>query len=309
MTDPFHDGERAVQELAGERDKALLNGKIIARAIPAAAAQFVATQEMALLASVDSQGRLWASGVQGSKGFARVSEDLRRVRIAFDPADPATGQFPLAETLTPGARLGMLFIDFATRRRLRVNGHIDERDTDGFWLAVEQAYPNCPKYIQQRTTVPREGVENRAIDVSEGSALSDTLRQWIGAADTFFVASAGPNGLDVSHRGGPPGFVRVHEDALCVPDYRGNSMFNTLGNLQRNPRAGLCFLDFERARQLQLTGEVRLDLAAGDPDGATGGTGRWWQFKPSRWWIAPIPWRYAWRFVEASPFNPRGPMP
>jgi hypothetical protein len=81
-------------------------------------------------------------------------------------------------------------------------------------------------------------------------------------------------------------------------------MFNTLGNFRIDPRAGLCFVDFEGGRQLQLTGVASLDLAAGDADGATGGTGRGWHFRPQRWMITPVRWRFAWRFIDASPLNP-----
>jgi hypothetical protein len=77
-------------------------------------------------------------------------------------------------------------------------------------------------------------------------------------ADTFFIATASEGGADVSHRGGPRGFVRVTEEAgatvLTFPDYRGNFFFNTLGNLHANPRAGLTLVDFATADVLMLTG-------------------------------------------------------
>ncbi len=70
------------------------------------------------------------------------------------------------------------------------------------------------------------------------------------------------NGVDVSHRGGKPGFVRV-DDArtLSAPDFIGNFFFNTLGNLTLNPRAGLLFIDFENGDLLYLavTAEILWD--------------------------------------------------
>ena len=86
--------------------------------------------------------------------------------------------------------------------------------------------------------------------VSEYAALSPDQRAWITAADTFFVAThAAGLGADVSHRGGHPGFVSVTDEGrLTWPDYPGNSMYMTLGNLELEPRAGLLFLDWDRGR-------------------------------------------------------------
>jgi hypothetical protein len=91
-------------------------------------------------------------------------------------------------------------------------------------------------------------------------------------ADTFFIATAVPpaqvgtsaaHGVDVSHRGGKPGFVRVQRgddgvDTLTVPDFAGNNMFNTLGNLQLHPRAGLLFVDFARGDRLHVAVDAEL---------------------------------------------------
>lgn len=62
--------------------------------------------------------------------------------------------------------------------------------------------------------------------------------------------------MDVSHRGGPSGFVQVDGDVLTVPDYPGNRYFNTFGNFLENPRAGLLFINFENGDLLHLTGEA-----------------------------------------------------
>lgn len=93
---------------------------------------------------------------------------------------------------------------------------------------------------------------------------------------------------------------------MTLPDYPGNGMFNTLGNLEVDPRAGLTAIDFERGVLVEMTGKARLAL---DPvrevTHATGGTGRYWTFDVERWRDSPIP--PAVRFgplVEASPYNP-----
>lgn len=176
-------------------------------------------------------------------------------------------------------------------------------------IAIDQAYPNCPKYIQRRTLAPAASSDKIGPgEIETGDALTPALQSWIGAADTFFVASAHPDGaVDCSHRGGAPGFVRLDGDELRIPDYPGNSRFNTLGNFRLNPRAGVAFLDFAASRQLKLTGHVSLNLNAGKVDGDahdTGGTGRWWTFTPAKWIVTPLNLSMRWDFVEASPFNP-----
>jgi hypothetical protein len=94
-----------------------------------------------------------------------------------------------------------------------------------------------------------------------GSQLSESQQQQISRADTFFIATDNPDrGADVSHKGGNPGFVRVVDpQRIAFPDYNGNSMFNTLGNLTVNPHAGLLFIDFDTGRTLQLSGRASID--------------------------------------------------
>ncbi len=99
------------------------------------------------------------------------------------------------------------------------------------------------------------------------SHLGDNEVSFIAEADTFFIASRSAQldqeessqGLDVSHRGGLPGFVRVvSRTELCFPDFSGNLLFNTLGNLEADPRAGLLFIDFRSGRMLQIIGRTRI---------------------------------------------------
>ena len=104
------------------------------------------------------------------------------------------------------------------------------------------------------------------------SALDDRQQDWIRRADTFFIATRDAEaGADASHRGGNPGFVHVVDGRrLAWPDYSGNRMFQTLGNLESDPRAGVLFPDFVRGRTLQLTGRATVDW---DPARANGFAG------------------------------------
>jgi len=304
LTDPYHEGERWVQEQTGERNTALSNGRNIGEQIPTAAKAFVAQQHYCFLGWADTEGQLWASFLAGPQGFATTDKCGKTLDLALADEAGVLRRIPPLAAVDIDDHIGALFVELTTRRRLRVNGRVKKIASSEFAIAVDHAYALCPKYIQRRKLAAAE--ENRRnADISVGEALTDPIINWIASADIFFVASAHPDGpTDVSHRGGKPGFVQVEDGVLTIPDYPGNSMFNTLGNLLLNPNAGLVFVDFGANRQLQLTGTARLDLDAGDIDGATGGTGRWWQFSTDRWITSPLNYAFQWEYIDESPFNP-----
>ncbi len=230
--------------------------------------------------------------------------DERTVRI---DATPFPGD-PLAGALQEGVgtQVGLLAIDLATRRRLRLNGEA-ERRTDDIYVRTRQVYANCPKYIQIREPKAGKaepGLQDRHAVRSRG--LTDEQRHFISDTDTFFIASVHPEGgSDASHRGGNPGFVRfLGEDALEFPDYSGNTMFNTLGNIAVNPNAGLLFLDFERGSTLQLTGEARIVWDAGRAVGFSR-TERVVEFGVEEVIETRGALPLRWRLEAYSPFNPR----
>jgi hypothetical protein len=137
-------------------------------------------------------------------------------------------------------------------------------------------------------------------------ALDSERTSLIRRADTFFVATAhATRGADASHRGGNPGFVKVlDQSTLRIPDYQGNSMFNTLGNLAVHPNAGLVFPDFENRRILQLTGRAEVLWDQADAANESGGTKRFWQFHTESWLETPLPASMGWEFLDYSPYNP-----
>jgi len=304
MQDPFHAGERAIQERVGERDLALLNGRLIASSIPAGARTFPEKQQYCAFGWAAPNGDLWATLLTGRAGFAVSDAAGSIVAFALEDAAEQLRDHPPFNAMRKGDNVGMLFIELATRRRLRINGAVAELAAARMTVNVREAYPNCPKYIQRRESSPSAALLSR-VKTRSGSALTEETRQWIRSADTFFVASGQPTGLvDCSHRGGKPGFTKLVNGDLRIPDYPGNSLYQTFGNLLLNPHAGLVFIDFEDNRQLQLTGETRLELEAGEIDGETGGSGRWWVFSPRNWVISPLNVPLAWTAGDQSPFNP-----
>ncbi|MEV8633367.1 pyridoxamine 5'-phosphate oxidase family protein [Streptosporangium sp. NPDC051023] len=286
-----HVGELAVQQRAGVRGKEL--GSARARPeIPAVAAEFLLRQRMLLIGAEDRDGRLWATVLTGEEGFAEAVDE-RTLVIGAVPGehDPLTG-------LEEG-EIGMLAIEPGTRRRMRVNGTV-HRQEGRLVVRTEQTYANCPKYIQARdVSEERGGLPGEA---TAGQTPTAGHRAWIERADTFFVATRAPGlGADLSHRGGNPGFVRMTgERRLVWPDYVGNSMYMTLGNLELDESCALLFLDWESGDALHLTGRARVDWDPGDVPGAQ----RLVEFDVDRFVHVRGASPLRWTFDGYSRFNP-----
>ena len=271
---PFHEGERALQARHGLAQRMEQVGRRVMReGMPDQHRAFFEELPFVLVGSVDHTQRPWASILTGEPGFLRSPDATSLVVHARPSSDD-----PLAEQLVPGAKLGLLGIQFDTRRRNRMNGRVQTVDDDGFSLTVEQSFGNCPKYIHQRPSQLRGSpAMQRGPVTKEGAWLSARAQEITAEADTFFIASASPElpgsedharGSDVSHRGGPRGFVRLERGidghVLVIPDYSGNYFFNTLGNLLLHPHAGVLFIDFDDGTLLQLTGSTELVLEGPD---------------------------------------------
>jgi predicted pyridoxine 5'-phosphate oxidase superfamily flavin-nucleotide-binding protein len=299
--DAYHEGEIALQERAGERAVALRNGAMITAAVRATAHDFLSQQRTVAVATHDDEGRLWASLWFGAPGFV-TTEDGHGVTIA--PL-PLLEDDPVCANLRIGRDLGMLAIELGSRRRLRINGHVDALTRDRADVVVRESFPNCPKYIQRRQLVEDTEGSPSAPSTS-GVLLDEPRRALIQRTDTLFVASRHPErGADASHRGGGPGFVHVLDDhTLRIPDYPGNSMFQTLGNLAIEPRAGLVMVDFARGRLLSLTGTTRLSFGVEPQGHPTGGTARAWELSVDRWVEYDAPTAHRWKWIDSSPFNP-----
>lgn len=303
--DPYHPGEARLQELAGERDIALLNGRAVAQRIVAPAFRFLAQQSLFVLGAASAENECEATVLFGPRGFLAAHEGGALLALALDAARDRHAD-PVLRDLAPGRRVGGLAIDLATRRRLRINGRVRTIGPSALAIEVEESFANCPKYIQKRILELTEAPTSTELGSDHGSALGTAQRGLVRSADTFFVVTVNPRGhADASHRGGEPGFVRIDDDGLIrIPDYPGNSMFSTLGNLLVHPQAALVFWDFEAARLLHVAGDAAIALDVPDPDGLTGGTGRFWTLRPIRWREQRVPVPFRMRLVERSPFNP-----
>ena len=273
---PWHAGERRAQALSGADD--IPGGAGIRSFMPDQHREFFASLPFMVAATLDEAGAPMATLLTGRPGFVN-SPDPTSLTLAASSADPA------GRRLVAGAPVGLLGIQPDTRRRNRANGVVAAAGPGGLSVHVQQSFGNCPQYIHPRHVM----VDRRiAIEAEPFQGLDARARKQIAAADTFFVATTSGvgvenGGVDVSHRGGPPGFVHVAGDVLTIPHYRGNRYFNTLGNLLLEPRAALLFVDFAKGELLQLQGIGEVAWDEHDLPGAE----RTWRFKASGGWRGP----------------------
>lgn len=278
----WHEGERRLQEQAGAAERMEEVGRRAVRDfMPDQHRDFYAQLPFVVAGSVDSRGDAWATFLEGRPGFMRSpSPTVLDIAARPDPRDPA------AEGIVPGRPIGLLGIEMHTRRRNRMNGVLAAAG-GGFRVAVDQSFGNCPRYIQLRDAAfARDPGEPSPGAVEELPALDPAARAMIGAADAFFVASYADREdrrqVDVSHRGGKAGFVRIAEDGtLTIPDFNGNLFFSTLGNILLNGKAGLLFVDYGNGDVLQMTGDARVILDSPEI-AAFQGAERLWTFRARR---------------------------
>jgi predicted pyridoxine 5'-phosphate oxidase superfamily flavin-nucleotide-binding protein len=289
---PFHRGELIAQTLAGTGAPGMTG---IRPFMPDQHREFFGLLPYLFVATTNADGWPVATVLTGRPGFIQ-SPDPNTLTVA---ASPRQGE-PGAELFTAGRPFGALGLDFATRRRNRVNGRITAAGQGGLTLEVLQSFGNCPQYIQTRAVTPGPASTTPAEALAFPTV--EALAQ-IAHADTMFVATnaAGENGgVDISHRGGLPGFVKVAGDVLTIPDFRGNRFFNTLGNLVLDDRAALLFVDFETGDLLHLQGRAEIDWEppSGDwPEGVQ----RQWRFTVERAWRRPAALPLRWTFGDYSP--------
>lgn len=258
----WHEGERALQLRAGVGARmADVGARVLRDHMPDQHREFFAQLPFLLAGTVDTVGQPWVSVLAGPPGFAH-SPHPRVLRL-----EVAVGKRDFAERhLAQGAPVALLGLQAHTGRRNRMNGWVEDVDAAGFAVRVGQSFGNCPKYIH-----PREAFHAPAVSAAAArklDSLDDGALRMVRAADTFFIATTHPQardsadartGVDVSHRGGPAGFVQVPDPkTLLVPDYVGNSFFNTFGNLQLEPRCALLFVDYATGERVHVTARAAL---------------------------------------------------
>ncbi len=262
----FHAGEVQLQTAVGVHERMVVAAQhMLHDFMPDQHRDFFAELEYIFLGTAGPDGRPHASLLTGPPGFA-TSPDPKILTITAHQI----GELPGLDNLGVGDAIGVLGIDLSNRRRNRMHGRVTAITAQEIEIIVTQSYGNCPKYINLREISQRLNPVAMS-PARQGRTLEQDDLTLIKNADTCFIASyirdgtgAPYEGADINHRGGRAGFVTVERDnTLIIPDYRGNNLFNTFGNLILNPSAALLFPDFETGDQLHLTGHASL---SDDPD-------------------------------------------
>lgn len=299
----WHAGERAAQERAGTAEHmAQVGQQVIRPFMPDQHRLFFAQLPFIVVGALDADGQPWASMLTGLPGFVH-SPHPQRLEIA---AEAVAGD-PVKDALRLGAPIGLLGIELPTRRRNRTNGFILAKDENGLAVAVEESFGNCPQYIQKREY---ESFSRESGTAQSFAGLPEDAAALIRRADTMFVATAAPTDdgdyrVDVSHRGGRPGFLGIDATGgIVVPDFRGNGFFQTIGNLTTYPKAGLLIPDFATGDLLQIAGAAEIVWDGVEVE-AFQGAQRLWKVRPDggHWLRGAFPLRFG-----AAELSPRSRM-
>lgn len=240
------------------------------------------------IGTLDGEERPWTALWGGAPGFSEpIGGDLVGTRTIVDSKyDPVVqalvGGAGKSEMLQPkggGKMLSGLAIDLVTRKRVKIAGkmaagtirEVDIETEDDKTLPadvpktqdqiqlvtkIEESLGNCPKYLNQYELKPALVTPKL---LHSDSSLSPEGRALIDRVDMFFLSTATDASMDTNHRGGPPGFVRtISPTCIIYPEYSGNRMYQSLGNLQLNPRIGLTFPDYETGTVLYTTGNAEV---------------------------------------------------
>ena len=303
MTDrsPFHQGEIDIQKLTGEQLIADKLSPYIRDVIPDGAFDFICQQVFIWIGIEDEKGFLWAFPLFGSPGFINPNKGrLLEIHLENNFSIPVQWR----NALQKGKAIGCLVIDLSTRHRIRINGVIRECNENNLQIEIKQSYPNCPKYIRKRK-IQNDFFSSEFIFKTSGIELTEQAKNIITYSDTAFVASLAKNEADVSHRGGASGFIKcIATNKILVPDYKGNSLFNTLGNFQVNPKAGLTIVDYAQGYYLQIFGKTNIVFDSDPRILNTGGSNRHWTLEINKWYLFKLKNSCKWNEFDFSPYNP-----
>ena len=255
-----------------------------AAGLPPAYGHRVSVSPLVAIGTLDDQGRPWTSIWGGERGFARpIAQGVLGLQSLVDKAyDPVVqalyGGVAEGELVRPEVDklMSALSIDLETRDRVKLAGRMmvgavagrPESQVVGeaqLAMLVQESLGNCPKYLNKKTI--RAHLPSPRL-VSSDLPLPPEALSLIEQADMFFLSSTNGQTMDTNHRGGPAGFIRVLSNSpsenggdgvvLVYPEYSGNRLYQSLGNLHTNPSIGIAIPDYTTSDVLYLTGTTQL---------------------------------------------------
>ena len=303
----FHHGELIAQDKAGTQGVAAELAAANRNTLNFSANHdaFVATQSFAVMSYVDlDSGCVWVTPLFGKEGdITAVTESEVVVSANCIPAND------MLNFVQPETPLSLLGIDLKKRIRHRINGTASVMQDKGkidLSFKVTEYAPNCPKYINRREIIydaNNADPINRSAPRQERTTITKADQTFIESMDTLWIGSYAPSvGADCNHRGGKPGFIRVTSPSTIEwPEYRGNGMFFTSGNLEVHDRAGVTLVDFETGSLIQMTGRAVVDWSH---DGRYEVASRTIIFTVERLIHIPNVTSHRWKRLDYSPYNP-----
>ncbi|KAM7199631.1 hypothetical protein V8F33_004283 [Rhypophila sp. PSN 637] len=253
----------------------------------------VSESPIVALGTLDQEGNIWTTLWGGEKGFARpVARNVLALQSLLSvKGDPFLGALlqldennnalkgGVIKPAGEGKMMSGLSVDLETRDRVKLAGRVLVASLDNnsgeseraavreiqLAMVVDEGLGNCPKYMNRKEIhahVPNPTV----IGLKGGLKLTNQALDLIEQADMMFMSTTNGKTMDTNIRGGPAGFIRVlrNQDGddggviLVYPEYSGNQLYQSIGNLQVDNRIGVVIPDFETSDVLYLTGETEL---------------------------------------------------
>lgn len=284
----WHDGERRIHELTHR----FREDNPTSPFLTPYAANMASRYKLMSLGTLDSDDNPWCTvwGTGDPPLAQPVAQSVLGIKSTVDATfDPVVQELfggkcdgEVVREEPPGHMVCGLSIQLEERGRVKLYGHmvagalsapddsspskdvsIGKTGEAQLVVKIDQSLGNCPKYLNKKSIISQLP-EPKLLSTSTN--LSQSAIDLIHKADLFFVASAHEHeDMDANHRGGPPGFLRVisspspgEGSTIVWPEYSGNNLYQTLGNLMATPRAGLCIPDFDTGDVLYLTGTTEV---------------------------------------------------
>jgi uncharacterized protein len=230
---------------------------------------FVESQDFCIVSFVDNDAQVCGRLLHGrEREFAKAPDDHH---LIIQPLNRTMGDLPSGKACARSWQLGLMFIDFKTRKRLCVHATGKWDETEGcLALEVSQSVFHCAKYIEPSYQIARFGSRHpktfktaEFTVVAKHGRLIHQLVDFLADQRVAFVCTVDRNGqCAVNHRGGKCGFISVsevqREARVLLPDYAGNGAFEAVGNIWETGRAAVFVPDPERGYGVCVSGPAEL---------------------------------------------------
>ncbi|WP_121626815.1 pyridoxamine 5'-phosphate oxidase family protein [Poseidonibacter antarcticus] len=249
MNTVFHEGEYHIQEIMGVRKSSDTLSSMIKDNIPPIASKFLKDLNFCIITISTKKDDLFTYTVYNHNNFIEIVNQSQ-ISINLENHSYIPKEFYNIKNIN----IGMIGLNFEKAMRIRINGK-GKIKSNKLYLSIDEIYSNCPKHIKRRVLQEDTKIlENQTIQ--KGRKLNEEIINIISNIDTFFIATSHKEkGLDVSHKGGNKGFLKVLEtNQLAFKDVPGNNLYNTIGNIYTNPNINIFFIDFKNYDTYHIKG-------------------------------------------------------